>query len=414
MKRILFIFTAFVLLLSGCGKDADLVIGMWEGSDNEMEAVEKMVDGFEADTGKTVDIRLYSDYYTELNTELQGGTAPDAFYVEGPTLPKFLDSDALVPLNSYLTDEELADYIPSVITNLQDDDGETYALPKDWATDVLYCNEDLLKQAGTSCDQVPTDFKDWPDFLTATQKNMPDGTNVFVANSSIDLMYEYFALSDVPFMKSDTETQFSAPELVKIGQTYFEEFGGLDGVKFASELGYSRSDNAFTTQEAALVLEGTWSTSNFASDLPDTDIKILEMPAINGKHVLPAYITGWGVNANSENQDLAIEFAKYASTDGAVIVCSELGYLPGSFSVVDQVGAKAIGPNYDAVKNVYEDLVPNKFGNIQTTVNDVWGSQIPLVVTGDTTVEESFKEIDEQIAKYDEQFTEDGSEPKGE
>lgn len=402
MKKLMFLITSFIFILAGCGNSDELTIGLWQVADSEMDIVDQVVADFEDETGIPVEVRLYTDYDTELNTELQGGNGPDAFYVGDSAAPQYIRDGALEPLSSYLTEDEMAAYYPNILTSFQDEDGEVYALPKDWSTLGLFCNEDLLKEAGTSCSEVPTDYKDMPEFIESTQKNMPEGSYVYVSNYSLERLYPFLLRSGENIMKNDTETQLSKPALVDAGTKYFEEFGSLDGVKFTTDLGYTWSEDAFMTQEAALVLEGSWFSGTINED-DSINYQVLQMPAIYGQEIVPVFATGWGVNSQSDNKENAVDFIKYATIQGSAMQSEKLGNLPANQTVADMIDAENL-EIFDAYRNVVDDAVAGDFGYVGSALFQEWGSQLPLVINGDIDVETAFNNIDEKIKSDGEQF----------
>ncbi|MDR0299910.1 MAG: extracellular solute-binding protein, partial [Streptococcaceae bacterium] len=92
-KKIAVVSTAFIAAaaLTACSGSSSssktITIGLWKGSDAESAAFKKLVTQFEKDNNATVKTKIYSDYTTQLTTDLSGGTVPDVFYVDSSFYP---------------------------------------------------------------------------------------------------------------------------------------------------------------------------------------------------------------------------------------------------------------------------------------------------------------------------------------
>ncbi|WP_251422553.1 MULTISPECIES: hypothetical protein [Lactococcus] len=82
------------LTLAACGKGTSsaeegkkLTIGYWKGSDTENATLDKMIKQFEEENDVDVIPKVYTDITTQLPTDLSGGTAPDAFYIDSAFFP---------------------------------------------------------------------------------------------------------------------------------------------------------------------------------------------------------------------------------------------------------------------------------------------------------------------------------------
>ncbi|WP_320934480.1 hypothetical protein [Hungatella effluvii] len=58
-----------------------LSIGIWGGNDQESAAINQVKADFEAKTGAKVEVKVYTDYNTQIQADFIAGTAPDAFYI---------------------------------------------------------------------------------------------------------------------------------------------------------------------------------------------------------------------------------------------------------------------------------------------------------------------------------------------
>lgn len=176
------------LMLSGCGSegttttnppagDGDntgdetsfagrtLTVGIWGGNDQETAAINTLKANFEEMYGCTVDLKVYTDYNTQIQADFIGQTAPDCFYVDGSMFPFYGSLGVMDPLDP--AEYELDKFYPNLIEAFTNADGEVLCVPKDVSTLATYYNIDLLEACGYTADDTPDDYDEYAAFLTA-------------------------------------------------------------------------------------------------------------------------------------------------------------------------------------------------------------------------------------------------------
>lgn len=120
----------------------------------------------------------YDAVNTTLLTRFASGDAPDVAQVSNQWVATYYEMGGLLPLDEYMSAETLADYYPGTMagTNI---DGHQYSAT--WITQpfALYCNSDLLEQAGY--DHTPTTWDELLEMsyaVAALGKNA-DGNTVY-------------------------------------------------------------------------------------------------------------------------------------------------------------------------------------------------------------------------------------------
>ncbi len=93
-------------------------------------------------------------------------TAPDVAQIATPVIGQFSSSGYLLPLDSYLADEDWWKQFPKVIQGEGVFQGKTYAVNTGENDSQLYYNMDLFKQAGLP---VPWTPHNWNDILSAAR-----------------------------------------------------------------------------------------------------------------------------------------------------------------------------------------------------------------------------------------------------
>lgn len=116
-----------------------------------------------------IEIVSWNDIYSVVNTRISTNEQPDILNISG--FADYVADDLLMPATDYVSDELQANFIPSFWES-NEMDGTIWALPILASCRALFCNMDLLKEAGIN--ETP---KTWDDVLAACEavkKNCAD------------------------------------------------------------------------------------------------------------------------------------------------------------------------------------------------------------------------------------------------
>ncbi len=110
----------------------------------------------------------YNDYFTQLQTRIAGGDAPDAYELNYENFVSYADRNVLLDLGPYLSDSSID------VTQLQPNareafqtGGTQYGLPGSFSTVLLFYNKELFDRAGVA---YPSDDWTWDDAEVAAQE----------------------------------------------------------------------------------------------------------------------------------------------------------------------------------------------------------------------------------------------------
>ena len=125
---------------------------LWDAS--QLPAYEACAAAFEEATGIHVNITqiAWDDYWTKLTAGFIAGTGPDVFTDHISKFAQFVDLDVLLPLDEQAAwsgvDESA--FQEGLIDLWKGEDGRQYGCPKDWDTEAVFYNKDMLADAGLS------------------------------------------------------------------------------------------------------------------------------------------------------------------------------------------------------------------------------------------------------------------------
>lgn len=338
---LLLLVVLFAIGLSGCKKEekattekVKLTMGSWRVDD--VAQVKKLLAAFSAKhPGIEIEFKPTNppEYNAVLRTQLEGGTAPDLFYVRSFSVTRGLyDEGFLEPLkdlpglNENFTTDTLdawatEDYIP-------------YAVPFMAVSHGVYYNMDLFKKLGLS---IPST---WEELLTTAAKIKDAGTIPF-ANGSKDEwdMNEIVLMNILPNFIGGREGRLGYEKL----ETPFNDakmvsaFKALQDIapylpKGQEGISYYDSQQLFLMGKAAMFFGGSWDVAMFESQETGFEWSIFAPPAPKGKKEYISFHpdAGMALNASSKNKEAAKKFLEWLTTkEAAAILGNEIpGFFP--------------------------------------------------------------------------------------
>src|SRR6478735_5274145 len=152
----------------------EITYALWESA--QVPAYQACADAFAKKyPGASVKIEQtgWDDYWSKLNNGFTSGTAPDTFADHLSKYPEFVNKQYILNLSEALkadgADKDI--YQPGLLSLWTAQDGGVYGLPKDFDTVGLFYNEDMIKAAGYTADDLaklewnPTDGGTYEKFI---------------------------------------------------------------------------------------------------------------------------------------------------------------------------------------------------------------------------------------------------------
>jgi multiple sugar transport system substrate-binding protein len=153
------VLLAGVLAVSACSKSGggnaggQTTIEYWLWDSNQTAQYQACADDFmQANPDIKINITQtgWSDYWSNLSTNLTAGTGPDVFTDHLTYFPTFLDKQQIIDLQPYIDKDsvDMTQYFPGLADLWKDQKGDSYGLPKDWDTVAIFYNEKMITDAG--------------------------------------------------------------------------------------------------------------------------------------------------------------------------------------------------------------------------------------------------------------------------
>lgn len=203
-------------------------------------------------------------YDDKVNAAISNGGLPDVFTVDGVTVAQYADAGAIVPIDEYFTQEELADYNPSVIQQGTYQD-KLYTLGVMDSSVGIFYNKDMFEAASIT----PATAEDpWTlDELTEAAKKLTT-EDCYGITMSLDAKDETLMYFFLPLVQSQGGNVISEDGLVADGYLNSEKTVNLLAwLKDMTDKGYASAtpaENSFELGQAAMALTGSWEPGNLA------------------------------------------------------------------------------------------------------------------------------------------------------
>ncbi len=391
MKRkliLLLMLVLFLVNLTGCAPKevvidgTKLVVARWGGNDAETSAFNAMIDAFQKETGVEVEVRIFSDYNTELQAGLIGGTGPDVFYVDAYMAPFYIQQGVLKELDAK---EFELDKFYEPLKNAFASEEKYYAVSKDYSTLALYYNKKLVNGA-----DIPTTYEELygTDYLTTLKATLPEGTAAMTYN--LDLARELYMAeaNGASIIKDEVYSNLADPAVEK--NLKLELDAAIAGkIVTTGDLGMGWNGDAFGNEKAAIMVEGNWVLGFLQQNFPDVDFGVMEVPTMGGQKGTMVFTVGYGINAKTTNEAASTAFVKFATgTVGMPIWTTGAGVLPSRSDVAD---ATKVQENEMLIPHIAGAAyaTPWQKGTTMDTINNEYRNYVVAAIRGETSLSEA-------------------------
>jgi ABC-type glycerol-3-phosphate transport system substrate-binding protein len=336
----------------------------------------------------------------KLLTQIAGGNAPDAAFVDAGFVQQLASRGALLNLDGYIAGSDIVateDYVEG-FRNTALVEGSMYGLPLDGETTGLFYRTDLFDAAGI--DAPPTTWEEFEQDAAALTD--PSKQQYGVAIFSTEAAYYWY-----PWL-----WQAGGDTLSDDGQDIaFDSPEGVEAAKFYVNLAqkyappdYLTSDSwngrvAFATGKVGMYIAGNWFAGQMLSEFPDIEGQWATAPLPKGDAGCATTLAGDSliILGTSEQQDAAWKWIEYLSSPD-VMSAWTIGeetttLLPPRESLLTSPQLSEDKPFLQGFADDMEcaftsTVVQPRYGEVETVLNEKLGE----AMLGDITPEEALKE----------------------
>jgi multiple sugar transport system substrate-binding protein len=320
---------------------AEETVSVWfhSGKGEERQALDAQVADFNEANAGEVQIELINLPEGSYNDQVQAGALagdlPCLLDFDGPFVYNYAWSGYLMPLDSYVSEDMKADFLPSIIDQGMYA-GKLYSLGQFDSGLAIWGNKAYLEKAGV---RIPTGLDDaWDkaEFMDALEKLQALDEVEYAIDLKLNYgVGEWYTYGFSPIMQSfggdliDRSTYQSAdgilnsPEAVE-GMTFFQELF-TKGYANANPAG---DDDFYGRKIAALSFVGHWMWGPHSEGLGD-DLVLIPMPKFGEKAVTGMGSWNWGLTSACPNPDAAWKVLEYlVSPDEILRMTNANGAVP--------------------------------------------------------------------------------------
>ncbi|MFB4213086.1 ABC transporter substrate-binding protein [Shouchella sp. JSM 1781072] len=333
---------------SGTGGDGDVVqlsFSAW-GNPAELDVYNRAVDAFnemQDDIEVTLTGLPNDSYFQTLTTRLQGGQAPDVFYVGAENISTLMANGTIEPLSdfmetddSYVTEDEFTDDI----WGASRDEGVIYGLPVDCNPFLLYYNKALLEENDITSPQEYYENGEWnwDTFAEVTGQLNEAGNHGYMQESGHVAMINWVWTNGGQFADTDSVVADSDPN-TKEAFEFVDDMVDEGNFTYAGTMPEGQGIEAmFISGQVGFVSAGRWLTPMFLETSLDFDY--IPFPSNTGEQLETAAIATayMAVNSNSDHVEEAMEFISYyTSTEGQEVRLDGEGNAVPSVEGIDEI-----------------------------------------------------------------------------
>lgn len=309
-------------------EEAELVFSTW-GNPGEQELQKGFAQQI-SDKYDTFNVEyrgIPTDYMTKILTQLNGGTAPDIFYVDMPVVSTFVDNGSIQDLAPFLSSDaslsDPADFADGLWGTARTDDGQIFGVPVDCNPYVLWYNQTLLEEVGVT--KTPAAMYEdgewtWEAFTTICQQLVDAGRSGYVLDAGWDDRYSWISANGATPYTDGRFTGHEDPAFVEAVQFQVDNVhSGLFSFSGVLPQGAGK-DALIQGGGAGFASYGRW----LAPQVRDSDsvFDIVPFPSntdqqLNPHPVACAVIT---MNAATDHPDEAFQFlTNWVSSEGQLM-----------------------------------------------------------------------------------------------
>lgn len=377
-------------------ENVEITYANFNASGGNEETLQKMYEAFHEEYSNiTVNIETigYDDYFTQMQTRVAGGTAPDCYELNIENFAAYANKGVLAEL----TGIDVSGYNETAL-NAFAVNGKQYGVPGNFSNVVLIYNKDLFDQAGIS---YPDNDWTWDDAMEACEKISALGDDIYGIYQPITFneFFKVAAQYGGGVLNTDkTEFTINSEENLKAATMMISKVTDTNVQPTEAQMGGMGDWDLFESGRLGMIPTGIWAFNTFA-DACNFNWDICVEPGGTQK-ATHFFSNALVVNADSDKKEAAATWINWlASSDTAAQMRIEAGWdLPAINNEEVLSGYLKLTPpenrqvvfdslNYLTVAPIIEDY---------SLMSDIITDKLSLAATGEITVQEALDQAQEE------------------
>lgn len=344
-----------------------------------------------------VQTAAYTDYFTKLQTQVAGGSAPDTFELNYENFVSYASSGALLDLTSVSAadaDFSADVYYPRAYQVFQAD-GKQYGVPESFSDVLLFYNKDLFDAAGVA---YPDASWTWKDMQAAGEKLTDKANGVWGEFEPIQFweFYKVLAQNGGAFFNADqTQATFNDAKGVEAANWLI---GKLDKWMPSDAFGADQDTNLFKSGKLAMWHTGIWMFTPLA-DVPfKWDVSVEPGNVAKAHHFFANAVVAASTTAHPAESWAWMRFLT-SSPEAAAIRLDASWELPAvaDQSLFESYLSQTPPDNRQAVFDALSDIVTPPVIEQQSQMTDIVTKALDKARLGQMSVQDALNEAAAQV-----------------
>ncbi len=348
----------------------------------------------------TIDVQTasFDEYFTRLQTQIAGGTAPDTFELNYENFVTYSSAGALLDLGPYAGTEagfDPARYYPRAYEVFQAD-GAQYGLPATFSDVLLFYNKDLFDAASV---EYPSPDWTWEDELAAARQLTDRDAGVWGDFQPIQFFefYKVLAQNGGGFFSEDgTQVTFNSQEGIEAAEWLVNKVG--DVMPTDADMGGQNDATLFKSGNLAMWHNGIWQFAGMADAPFEWDVALepgnvqkahhffANAAVVSSTTAHPAEAAAWVAFLTSSDEAVQVRIA--ASWELAAVADQSL-FQP----YLEQTPPESREVVFEALDNIVVPPVIER----QAEMQDIVSQQLERAKLGEVSVQEALDTAAQQV-----------------
>ena len=350
----------------------------------------------------------YDDTVTAIQTAIQGGNAPDLFVSLATQRFTMASTKMAMPLNDLIAaDPEGQAFVDDFIDGFMLDsyvDGQTYSIPFQRSTMVMFYNKDAFKEVGLDPEAPPANWTEMVEYAQKLTNDKRYGVGIALNSGSAQWAFTGFSLENctngVGLMNPNgKEVYFNTPENIEALQLWLDLQNKYNCMA-PGIVQWTDLPTQFLAGEVAMIYHTTGNLTNIKNNAT-FDFGVCFMPA-GRQYGAPTgggnfYITN---GISEERQQAAWKYIKFmCETERAAQWSIDTGYVATRNSCYETELLKDYYASFPQALVAYEQLQYAQPELTTYSAAEMWrilNDNIQAAVTGEMTAAEALEAAQEQ------------------
>lgn len=343
----------------------------------------------------------FGEYFTQLQTRVAGGTAPDAYELNYENFVAYAKLGVLEDLEPYFATNNFdrSTIYEQALTAFSSD-GVQYGMPASFSNVLLIYNKELFDQANA---EYPNEDWTWNEMHEAAVKIRALGDNTFGISQGVHF-FEFFKAVQQNggslFNDDMTEFTVNSPKNLETLQHMVDRIQKSNVMPTEAQLSGLGDWDLFKDQRLGMILTGVWAFPDFTAGA-DFEWDIAVEPG-NTQKATHFFSNGLVINKDSDQKDAAYKWIEFmsASREAAEIRIAANWELPAVTypDVIEAYLNETPPANRQAVFDSLEYLVTPPVIKEFAKMNDILTKHLSAASQGAKTSEEALEDAQKELS----------------